>query len=135
MYLKITNKKENHNGLQYYDGLNIDNKTFENGYMKNGICFTTKTHIFTWIGLNNAKYIRNVYIPKNVEIDKHEDALGKIWKTQSLIFGNRRDLYDINTWKWLIKIKAPIHKYNYAINWAKSNELTEIINLIENYYG
>ena len=54
MYFKITNKKENHHGFQYVDGLNVLEEEFNNDPEQSccagGFYFTNAANILKFIG-------------------------------------------------------------------------------------
>ena len=68
IYFKITNRKENHHGFQYNDGLNVDDKPFNpSGCCSGGgLYFTTleNLHMFENFGVN----IRPIIVPSGVPI-------------------------------------------------------------------
>jgi hypothetical protein len=113
MYLKITNAKENHFGLQYHDGLNIDPLPFakEGSCCTGGIYFTTPEYIcrFLYVGI----YIREVIVPEDAEMVL--DPQGDKWRASKVTLFPRKDLREVNTWKWLVKNKVNIFDaFTYA---------------------
>ncbi len=108
MYLKITNTKENHHGLQYHDGLNIDTVPFakEGSCVPGGIYFTTPEHICGF--LDHGIYIREVTIPEDAEMVM--DPEGDKWRASKVILGPRKCLKEVYTWKWLVKIGVTINE-------------------------
>lgn len=68
IYFKITNRKENHHGFQYQDGLNVDDQPFNpSGCCSGGgLYFTTleNLHMFENFGVN----IRPIIVPGGVPI-------------------------------------------------------------------
>jgi hypothetical protein len=105
MYLKITNAEENHHGLQYVDGLNIDPVPFarEGSCCAGGIYFTTPEYICDFISM--GIYVREVTVPEDAEIVRDGDK----WRASKVILSQRKDLRDVETWKWLVEIGANIH--------------------------
>ena len=132
MYLKITNEKENHHGLQYHDGLNIDFIPFERegSCCPGGIYFTTPEYICGFV--NIGVYVREVTIPDGA--DMVMDPEGCKWRTSKVILGPRKDLRDVETWKWLVEIGANIHDFHEcALSWSCANGYIEVVRyLIEN---
>jgi hypothetical protein len=65
LFFKITNAKENHNGFQYVDGLNILDKEFqeEGSCVEGGLYFTDVQHIFDF--LDYGIYLREIILPFN----------------------------------------------------------------------
>jgi hypothetical protein len=132
MYLKITNAAENHHGLQYHDGLNIDPVPFarEGTCCRGGIYFTTPEYIckFLYVGI----YVREVTIPEDAEIV--QDPQVDKWRASKVILGVRKELGNIDTWKWLVENGANIHADNdYALGCASSNGHLEVVKyLIDN---
>lgn len=55
IFIKLTNEIESHNGLQYCDGLNVDNELFNPSGSNNpgGIYFIEEREIPNWIGYNS----------------------------------------------------------------------------------
>jgi hypothetical protein len=119
VYLKITNKEENHNSLQYHDGLNIDPIPFarEGSCCPGGIYFTTPEYIcnFLHIGI----YVREVTIPEDAEMV--QDPQGDKWRSSKVILGPRKHLEEVETWKWLVENGLDILKNENTIKYAFSN--------------
>jgi hypothetical protein len=126
MYLKITNENENHHGLQYHDGLIIDPIPFakEGSCVTGGIYFTTPEFICEFI--NMGIYLREVTIPEDAEIVK--DPGGDKWRASKVILSPRKELKDIETWKYLVELGANIHvRDDYALRVASSNGHLEVV--------
>ncbi len=132
MYLKITNSEENHNNLQYQDGLIIDPVPFsyKGSCCPGGIYFTTPEYICNF--LDYGIYVREITIPEDAEMV--QDPQGDKWRASKVILGNRRDLREVDTWKWLIQNGIDIHfYYEYALRYASSNGHLEVVKcLVEN---
>lgn len=132
MYLKITNAEENHHGLQYHDGLVIDPVPFskKGSCCPGGIYFTTPEYIcnFLYIGI----YIREVTIPEDSETVQDPD--GNKWRASKVILSPRKELWNVNTWKWLVEIGVDIHLgYDIAFRLASYNGHIEVVKcLVEN---
>ena len=90
-YYKVTNRKENHRGLQYHDGLVIDPKPFndnpDESCTEGGIYFSTKEHIHRFF--EYGCWVRFVRIPKNAKIIA--DLTGDKYRADRLFFGPRKD--------------------------------------------
>jgi hypothetical protein len=99
MYLKVTNAAENHHGLQYVDGLNVDIIPFERegSCCPGGIYFTTPKYIGNF--LHMGCYIREVMVPEDAEMVEDHNK----WRASKVILGERRDLRKVETWKWLVE--------------------------------
>jgi hypothetical protein len=110
MYLKITNKDEIHHGLQYHDGLVIDPVPFEREgtCCPGGIYFTTPEFICYF--LDYGPWIREVTIPEDAEIV--QDPSGNKWRVSKVILSQRKDLEEVETWKWLVESGIDIHVDN-----------------------
>jgi hypothetical protein len=132
MYLKITNQEENHNGLQYRDGLVEDILPFqpEGSCVAGGIYFTTPEHICEF--LNYGVWIREVTIPKDAQIV--QDPERNKWRANKVVLSPRRSLRKVETWKWLEEIGANIHAGDdYALkNAAYYGRLEIVKHLVEN---
>lgn len=90
IYYKITNQKENHNGLQYKTGLIIDHRTFNSNPKQScvvgGIYFTTKEYLHMFFGY--GQWIRPVTIPKNAKVML--DPEGNKYRADRLLFYPRK---------------------------------------------
>src|SRR5690349_5275845 len=100
IYYKITNKDENHNGYQYYDGLNILDKPFEKdgSCVSGGLYFTSIKHIFKY--LSYGCYLREIKLPNDCQWMM--DPEGDKFRADKLIFVNRYELADPKTFQMLI---------------------------------
>jgi len=91
-YYRITNMGENHNGLQFHDGLVIDPKKFNNNpknfYAKGSIYFTTKEYLHRF--LKYGCWIRPIKIPSHTKIIL--DLTGDKYRANKLIFKPRKSL-------------------------------------------
>jgi len=71
-FVKLTNETENHNGLQFVDGLNIDCKPFNpNGLCQiGGIYFIKEKYVHIWIAYNGKLMVnvRKVSIPDDAKV-------------------------------------------------------------------
>jgi hypothetical protein len=104
MFLKITNQEENHHGLQYHTGLVEDIIPFERKgtCVAGGIYFTTPQYICRFLSF--GEWIRELTIPKDAEMVK--DPGGDKWRASKVVLGKRRNIYKIETWKWMIENKV-----------------------------
>jgi hypothetical protein len=102
MYLKITNAEENHHGLKYHDGLNIDPVPFskDGSCVPGGIYFTTPEYIFDFLDM--GVYVREVTIPEDAEMVRDPD--GNKWRASKVILGPRRDIWSVGTWLRIVGI-------------------------------
>lgn len=113
MYFKITNEEENHNGLQYHDGLVKDILPFEKegSCVPGGIYFADLEHIiefFDW-----GIYIREVTIPPDAEFVKDPD--NSKYRASQVFLGPRKNLKDVSTWEWLCELGLPIDLYSSCL--------------------
>jgi hypothetical protein len=110
MYLKITNLEENHHGLQYHYGLIIDPIPFKRkgSCVSGGIYFTTPEFICSFIYY--GPWVREVTIPEDAEMV--QDPEGDKWRASKVILSSRKDLREVDTWKWLVENGADIHADN-----------------------
>jgi hypothetical protein len=125
MYLKITNDTENHHGLQYHDGLIIDPVPFvrEGSCCPGGIYFTTPKFICNF--LDYGPWVREVTIPEDAEIVK--DPQGGKWRASKVILSPRKDLREVETWKWLIECGMGIDDQNEALRTAAINGYLKVV--------
>jgi hypothetical protein len=126
MYLKITNLEELHHGLQYHDGLVIDPVPFEREgtCCPGGIYFTTPEFICNF--LNYGPWIREVTIPEDAEMV--QDPEGDKWRASKVILSSRKDLREVETWKWLIECGIDIHDDNeYVVRYSAAVGYLEVV--------
>ena len=122
MYFKITNSAENHNGFQYFDGLNVLKEKFNNDPNQSccpgGLYFTDGENIFKF--LNYGIYLREVTLPiENPDFKKIKDPEGDKWRANMIILEKRYALSDIDTFKYLVENGANIHAGNdCALKWS-----------------
>ena len=132
MYFKITNPEENHQGLQYHDGLVEDILPFqkEGSCVPGGIYFSNETYICGF--LNYGPWIREITIPKDAKMVM--DPSGWKWRANKVILGERRDLSKAETWKWMVEKGVDIHYcYDWSLRRASSYGCLEIVKyLVEN---
>ncbi len=128
MYFKIFNEADNHHGFQYKDGLNVDINDFqEKGLcVAGGLHFTDADNICEF--LHYGKYIREVEVPENeTQVVKCENE----WRAKSLFLHPRKDLREVDTWKWMIENNINIKVLNnYAITWAAEYGHLNVVKLL-----
>jgi hypothetical protein len=132
MYLKITNKAELHNRLQYHDGLVEDIVPFEpkGSCVSGGIYFTTPEYICGFI--DYGVWIREVTIPEDAQMVR--DPSGDKWRASKVVLSPRRDLGEVETWKWLVEIGVDIHSYDeYALRYAVECGHLEVVKYLVKY--
>jgi len=125
-YLKITNAKENHFGLQYHDGLIEDIEPFEDekSCYFGGIHFTTHEYICRYLG--HGLNVREVTVPEDANIV--EDPSGGSYRSSAVILGPKKSLSEVSTWEWLVSLGTDIHaENNYAVKWASWNGYLEVV--------
>ena len=106
MYFKITNAEENHNGFQYETGLNILKEEFNDNpndsCCAGGLYFTDAANILNF--MNYGIYLREVTLPtENLDFRMIKDKEGDKWRSNMIIFGERRDLSNVETFKYLVE--------------------------------
>jgi len=125
-YLKITNLEENHNELQYHDGLVEDIVPFseEGSCCPGGIYFTTPEFILEY--LNYGVSVREVTIPEDAQMVK--DPQGDKWRASAVVFGPKKNLSEVATWEWLVSLGVDIHaENNRAVRWASEYGHLEVV--------
>jgi hypothetical protein len=124
IYYKITNKKENHHGYQYKDGLNILDKAFDktNEYLEGELYFTDKENIHNY--LHYGIFIREIRLPALANCIKFtSDICGTCYRSDMLYLGKKYDMYS----KEALELIPEESKMHYT------NGLWEM--LIENDYS
>ena len=119
MYFKVTNARENHNGFQYVDGLNVLVEKFNddpnNLCCANGFYFTDISNIFNF--LDDGIFLREIQLPTgNPDFKMIRDH--NKWRANMIILGKRYDLFTVNTFEYLISCGASIHVNNYALRYS-----------------
>lgn len=127
-YYKITNEKENHNGLQYKTGLNVDILPFNpSGDCKPGGIYFAREDILAF--LEYGPWIRKVFIPKGANVYENP-GLPEKWKADKVILGEREEI-NLEVIKRLIEEGAnPKADESYALRWAANNGHLEITKLL-----
>jgi hypothetical protein len=129
MYLKITNESELHRDLQYHDGLIEDILLFqpEGSCVPGGIYFTTQEYICKF--LDYGVWIREITIPEDAQMVQDPDE--NKWRASKVILSPRRDLREVETWKWLIEIGVNIHApHDFAFINAATNGYFEVVKFL-----
>lgn len=94
VYYKVTNERENHNGYQYHNGLNILEGEFNDNPKESCVSgrlyFTDYYHLPLFFGYGT--WIREVRIPQDATVieDPEEDK----WGTDMIILGNKYHIHD-----------------------------------------
>ena len=133
-YVKITNAKENHNGFQYVDGLNILQEKFNDdpnqSCCKGGFYITDVTHIFEF--LDYGIYLREITLPEDdINFKIIKDPNGNKWRTNMIILGKRVDLFNVDTFKYLIEHGADIHIQNdYVLRYSARRGYFDIVKFL-----
>lgn len=128
-FYKILNEEENHYGMQYKTGLNVDILPFNpTGECTGGGIYFTREDIFAFV--QYGVWVRKVTIPENDEI--YEDpGKPKKWKAHRIILGKRRRINDIELIQELLDEGANIHiRKEKILRWARHNRYDDIYNLI-----
>ena len=137
MYFKVTNKDENHYGFQYIEGLNVIKDKFddnpEHSCCAGGLYFTNIVNIFKF--LNYGIYLREVTLPtSNTEFKMIKDKSDDKWRANMITLGKRYDLFNVETFKYLIKKGADIHADNdFALGWCAKNNYLDLVKLLVEY--
>lgn len=115
MYFKITNQEENHYGLQYQDGIVEDILAFNNNPLdtccEGGIYFSDEKHILKYI--DYGPWIRQVEISEDAQW--LPDPNGNKWRASKLFFHPRRELFTIETIKWMEENGIDIHGHTFIL--------------------
>ena len=120
-YYKITNAKENHNGFQYKDGLNILIEEFNDNpeahCCTGGLYFTDAKNIFEF--LDYGVYLREIMLPvENPDFKMVKDE--NKYRANMIVLGKRYELFNVETIKMLIEAGADADK-DYAL-WYSARE-------------
>lgn len=129
MYFKITNQEENHYGFQYYDGLNILDKLFneEGSCVPGGLYFTDNNNICRFLGY--GIHLREIHLPLNdPDFKMVLDPGYNKWRANKIILGKKYFLGDIQTFEYLKSIDADFNIANsFPIRWAAENGYLEVV--------
>lgn len=129
-YYKILNREENHNGMQYKTGLNVDILPFNpSGGCEDGGIYFAKEDILAF--LNYGCWIREVTLPDGEEVYENPNGEPKKWKAHRVILGERRKI-DLDVIKELVESGANIHADNdLALRWARLYGHLEVVEYLE----
>ena len=129
MYFKITNAEENHHGFQYADGLNVLIEEFNDDPNQSccagGLYFTDAANIFEF--LDYGVYLREVILPTdNADFKMIKD--NDKWRANMIILGKRYDLFNVDTFEYLIECGANIHADDdYALKCSAENGHLDVV--------
>jgi hypothetical protein len=157
-FYKILNEKENHKGLQYKTGLNVDPLSFypAGDCASGGIYFADKD-ILAFMGY--GPWIRKVTLPKGEKVYRNPGFPVK-YKAHRVILGKREKITakfikrlmkegadpkacnsEALCWaamnghleivKVLLPVSDPRANYSHALSWAAKNGHFEIVKLLE----
>jgi len=137
-YYKITNESENHNNLQYQDGLVEDILPFnpKGSCCPGGIYFSDEKNILDF--LDYGVFIREVTIPNDTQMVKNPEGNkmvknpeGNKWRASKVFLHPRKDLREGSTWKFLIESGIDIHAGDDdALRLASSNGYLEVVKVL-----
>ena len=134
LFFKITNTNENHIGFQYQDGLNILKEEFNDNPNKSccagGLHFTNAENIFKF--LDYGIYLRKITLPTdNPDFRVIKDSAGDKWRANMIILGERYDLCNVDTFKYLIEQKADIHTDDdIVLQWSARKGYWDIVKFL-----
>ena len=105
VYIKLTNKKENHFGFQYYDGMNTLIQPFnddpEDSCGPGGLYVTTNEHAPGHI-THDTRWIRVVYLPRWLPDFKYvPDPSGNKLRANKLFLSTRYSIFDVDAYTYL----------------------------------
>ena len=126
-FFKITNKKEKHHGFQYTDGLNILKEPFaETGScVPGGLYFTDANNIFEF--LDFGVYLREITLPLDDPDFKIVTDNTK-WRANKIILGKRYNLWERETFEYLVSVGADVHVDNdFAIRYASEEGHLDVV--------
>ena len=126
-FFKITNAEENHHNFQYIDGLNILKEPFaETGScVPGGLYFTDANNIFEF--LDYGVYLREITLPFNDPNFKIVQD-GTKWRANKIILGKRYNLWEKETFEYLVSMGADVHAHNdLAIGYASEGGHLDIV--------
>ena len=116
MYFKILNKKMNHQGFQYREGLNTDTKPFCPDSLSGcGLSFADGKEIMKFSDCGDK--IAIVTVPENEKIVETSDECVKSYRAHAVILSGIRDLWTAETFQWLEENGADIHACNDLVLW------------------
>jgi len=122
-FYKFTNEQENHDGLQYHDGLNIDSLPFNpSGDCKPGGIYFAREDILFF----HNYWLREVTLPEGEEIYENPGEPKK-WKAHQVVLGKRRK-FDYEICRELLEEGAK--PTSLVLEWASANGYLDIVKLL-----
>ena len=95
IFVKLTNKSENHNEYQFETGLNIDKLPFnpKGECQPGGIYFCLREDLSLWLNYNSEPmfYVRSVRIPDDAEVWIEKNK----FKADRVILGDRKKICNL----------------------------------------
>ena len=127
-FYKITNEEENHNGLQYKTGLNVDPLPWNpSGSCESGGIYFSREDILAF--MHCGPWIRKINIPRETEVYEDPDKPKK-WKAHKVILGKRRKI-NASVIRELLEEGSNVHaSNNCAFKWASRHGHLEIVKLL-----
>ena len=128
-FYKILNSKENHNGLQFKTGLNVDPVPFQ----KKGSCcpggiYFARKDILAF--LYHGPWLRKVTVPTDAEMVLDPGKEPEKWRASKVILGEREKI-TVEVVERLIQEGADVHACeDVALRWASEYGHTEIVKLL-----
>lgn len=126
MYFKILAEDLTHHEYTYHEGLNVDPKPLDARPVSGGgLFFTDEKNILVFGHYGNK--IAEVTVPDGEAII----SVGNEYKAHRIVLGQIRELWDIETFKWLISCGADVHADNdYAVCLASKYGKVEVARLL-----
>lgn len=102
-YFKILNKNITHNGYKFETSLNIDSLPWnpDPDCSPGGFYFTTAEYV--WDFIDHGSLLAEIEVPQGIEISVGEHKR----KAHQIIIKNIRELWDLDTIKYLVEHGAP----------------------------
>jgi len=127
-FYKILNKTENHYGLKYKSGLNIDPIEFNPyGTCEPGGIYFSREDILAFI--DHGIWIRKVTLPEDARVYENPGKIRK-WKADKVILGER-ELITTTVVKRLIEEGAdPKADKSWPLRWAADHGHLNIVKLL-----
>lgn len=128
-FYKVMSINFNQKGYQYHEGLNILDKPFEStgSCVPGGLYFTNIENIFKFI--NYGVYLVKVTVPEDAQMVK--DPNNDKWRADKIIISDKKDLFEIDTIKYLIENGADIKRdYHFVLDFAINNNLHNMLEYI-----
>jgi ankyrin repeat protein len=127
-FYKILNETENHRGMNYQTGLNIDPVPFNpSGNCETGGIYFAREDILAFLGY--GPWLRKVTIPEDARVYENPGKPRK-WKADKVILGERERI-NMDVIKRLIEEGVnPDADYSYPLQWATRNNHIEIVKLL-----